>query len=220
LGDSVQILNGYGSTETTSAVVINVGVEYAARPDSVGRPNLTADLRVVGPDGVDLPPGTVGELCFRSPQVVKGYWHRPVDTAEAFVDGWFHTGDLGYVDEDGFVYVVDRLKDMVIRGGENVYSAEVEAVLFEHPGVADAAIIGLPDEAMGERVCAVIVPSAENQPPSLQQLRRFASGRLAGYKCPEALYITDELPRTATGKVAKADLRAKAASEGGLERSF
>ena len=219
-GDTVQIFNGYGSTETTSAVVINIGAEYAARPDSVGRPNLTADLRVAGPDGQEVPVGQVGELCFRSPQVVNGYWNRPADTAAAFAGGWFHTGDLGYVDAEGFVYVVDRLKDMVIRGGENVYSAEVEAVLFECPGVADVAIIGLPDEAMGERVCAVLVTEGSGR-PDLRTLRAFASERLAGFKCPEALFVTDELPKTATGKVAKAELRAKVAASGAaLERAF
>ena len=152
------MFNGYGGTETTSAVVTNVGAEYTAHPESVGRPNLTAELRVLGPDGASLPRGEVGELAFRSPQVVKGYWNNPVATKESFVDGWFRTGDLGYVDAEGYVYVVDRLKDVVIRGGENVYCAEVEAVLVEHPGIEDVAVIGLPDEAMGERVCAVVVP--------------------------------------------------------------
>jgi acyl-CoA synthetase (AMP-forming)/AMP-acid ligase II len=157
----VQILNGYGSTETTSAVVINVGVEFAERPDSVGRPNLTADLRVVdADDGRVLGTGEIGELCFRSPQVVDGYWNDEDATRASFVDGWFHTGDLGYVDDEGFVYVVDRMKDVIIRGGENVYCAEVEAVLQEHPDVAAVAVVGLEEPVMGERVCAVVVPRA------------------------------------------------------------
>src|SRR3954469_22530211 len=151
--------NGYGLTETTSAVVINSGEEYVANPDSVGRPVVGTDLRVVDPgSGEDLPAGKVGELWVRGPNVVRGYWNKPQETAESFTDGWFHTGDLGYVDEDGLVYVVDRLKDVVIRGGENVYCAEVEAVLFEHPDVEDVAIIGLPDERLGEQVAAVIKP--------------------------------------------------------------
>jgi long-chain acyl-CoA synthetase len=201
-GDTVQRLNGYGLTETTSAVVTNVGIECAARPDSVGRPNLTADLRVVGSDGEVLDVGEVGELCFRSPQVVKGYWKDDAATRAAFDDGWFHSGDVGYVDDDGFVHVVDRIKDVVIRGGENVYCVEVEAVLHDHPDVVEVAVVGLPEPVMGERVCAVVVarPGAD---VTLAQLRAFAAERLAGFKCPEALALTDELPKTATGKVAK-----------------
>ncbi len=207
----VQILNGYGSTETTSAVVINVGVEFEAHPDSVGRPNLTADLRVIDPDdGRVLGTGEIGELCFRSPQVVDGYWNDEDATRASFVDGWFHTGDLGYVDDDGFVYVVDRLKDVIIRGGENVYCAEVEAVLQEHPDVASVAVVGLKEPVMGERVCAVVVPRA-GADLRLGDLREFASSRLAGFKCPEALHLIDELPKTATEKVAKPELRARLA---------
>ena len=205
-GPSIQLLNGYGCTETTSAVVTNVGVEYAARMDSVGRPNLTADIQVQDPEGKPLERGQLGELCFRSPQNAKGYWNRPEDTHKAFVEGWFHTGDVGYVDDDGFVYVVDRLKDVVIRGGENVYCAEVEGALFEHPGVADVAVIGLPDARMGERVCAVVVPR-EGASITLEDLRRFVAANLAAFKRPEALFLTAELPRTATGKTAKPALR-------------
>jgi len=127
-----------------SAVVTSAGDEYAARPASVGRPNLTADLRITGAGGQPLPAGQVGELCFRSPQVAKGYWKDQDATKAAFADGWFRIGDLGYIDADGYVYVVDRLKDVVIRGGENVYCAEVEAVLFEHPAVADVTVIACP----------------------------------------------------------------------------
>jgi long-chain acyl-CoA synthetase len=209
-GESVQLLNGYGGTETTSAVVTNVGVEYVARPESVGRPNLTAELRVLGPGGDDVPTGQVGELTFRSPQVVKGYWNNPVATKESFVDGWFRTGDLGYVDEDGYVYVVDRLKDVVIRGGENVYCAEVEAVLAEHPGVEEVSVIGLADDVMGERVCAVVVPRGESG-VTLASLRNFGAARLAAFKCPEALALAEELPRTATDKVSKQELRSRLA---------
>ena len=209
-GERVQILNGYGATETTSAVVTNVGVEFEARPDSVGRPNLTADVRVEGPDGHVLGVGEIGELCVRSPQVVDGYWNDEEATRSAFVDGWFHTGDLGYVDDDGYVYVVDRLKDVVIRGGENVYCVEVEAVLHEHPDVGAVAVVGVSERVMGERVCAVVVPRAGAE-VSLLDLREFVSARLAAFKCPEALYVTDELPRTATEKVAKHELRARLA---------
>jgi long-chain acyl-CoA synthetase len=209
-GDSVQLLNGYGLTETTSAVVTNVGVEYAARPDSVGRPNLTADVRVVHGDGALLGTGDVGEICVRSPQVVAGYWNDEVATRAAFEGGWFHSGDIGYVDSEGFVHVVDRMKDVVIRGGENVYCVEVEAVLHEHPAVAEVAIVGVDEAAMGERVCAVVVPRP-GADLRLAELRAFAAARLAGFKCPEALRLVDELPKTATGKVAKRTVRGQIA---------
>ncbi|MFD1813551.1 class I adenylate-forming enzyme family protein [Rhodococcus gannanensis] len=206
LGESVQIFNGYGATETTSGVVSNVGADYEEHPDSVGRLNPTTELRIESADGRLLPPGEVGELSVRSPQTALGYWRNPEATAESFCDGWFRTGDLGSIDEDGFVYVVDRVKDVVIRGGENVYCAEVEAVLFEHSTVLDVAVVAIPDDAMGERVCAVVVPRA-GATPVLEELRAFAAERLAAFKCPEALVVAGEVPRTATGKIAKNQLR-------------
>jgi long-chain acyl-CoA synthetase len=212
-GENIQLLNGYGLTETTSAVVTNVGVEFVEHPDSVGRPNITADLKVVDPDGDELGVGEVGELAFRSPQVVKGYWGDEAATKAVFVDGWFHSGDVGFIDDDGFVYVVDRIKDVVIRGGENVYCAEVEAVLFEHPDVADVAVVGLAEPTLGERVCAVVV-AREGRTPSLDEVRSFATKQLAAFKCPEALVLTDALPRTATEKVAKNVLRDQLAEPG------
>jgi long-chain acyl-CoA synthetase len=219
-GDGVQILNGYGLTETTSAVVTNVGAEFASRPDSVGRPNLTADVRVIDADGEPLGTGEVGEICVRSPQVVRGYWNDEAATKESFAGGWFRSGDVGYLDPDGYVHVVDRMKDVVIRGGENVYCAEVEAVLCEHPGVAEVAVVGLEEPVMGERVCAVVVPRPGSD-VRLADLRAFAAGRLAGFKCPEALQLASELPKTATGKVAKNAVRAEVAGAAGdLERAW
>jgi acyl-CoA synthetase (AMP-forming)/AMP-acid ligase II len=196
------ILNGYGLTETTSAVCANVGDEYAAHPDSVGRPNLTSDIKVVDTDGAELGLGEIGELCFRSSQVVQGYWNNAEATAESFIDGWFHSGDVGFVDPMGYVRVVDRKKDVVIRGGENVYCVEVEADLQEHPAIDQVAVVGVVEPRMGERVCAVVVlrPGASL---TLPELRDFASKRLASFKCPEAIVIVDELPTTASGKVAK-----------------
>jgi acyl-CoA synthetase (AMP-forming)/AMP-acid ligase II len=207
-GPDVGILNGYGLTETTSAVCTNVGEEFFHHPDSVGRPNLTADLRVEDQSGRIVGAGQVGELCFRSPQVAQCYWNDPSATSTSFIDGWFHSGDLGYYDDEGYVYVVDRLKDVVIRGGENVYCAEVEAVLFEHPQISDVAVIGLLEPSLGERVCAVVVPRTGTT-LELAEVRAFAATRLAAFKCPEALYITEELPRTATGKTAKPELRSR-----------
>jgi acyl-CoA synthetase (AMP-forming)/AMP-acid ligase II len=200
--------NGYGLTETTSAVVVNSAEEYVEHPDSVGRPVPGADLRVVDPvSGEDVAEGEIGELWVRGPNVVRGYWNKPQETAESFTDGWFHTGDLGYVDEQGLVYVVDRLKDVVIRGGENVYCAEVEAVLFEHPAVDDVAVVGLPDELLGEEVAAIVnlKPGATLE---AEDLRGHAAERLARFKVPGAFVFRPEpLPRTATGKVLKRELR-------------
>jgi acyl-CoA synthetase (AMP-forming)/AMP-acid ligase II len=200
--------NGYGLTETTSAVVINSGQEYVDHPDSVGRPVVGADLRVVDPaSGEDLPSGEVGELWVRGPNVVRGYWNKPEETAASFTAGWFHTGDVGYVDDDGLVYVVDRLKDVVIRGGENVYCAEVEAVMFEHPAVDDVAVIGLPDELLGEEVAAVVNPKPDASADG-EELRAHAAEHLARFKVPGVIVFRDApLPRTATGKVLKRELR-------------
>ena len=150
--------NGYGLTETTSAVISNGGADYFARPNSVGRTAAVALARVVADNGVDVADGEIGEIWIKGPNVVQGYWNKPEATAEAFTDGWFHSGDLGYRDDEGFYYIVDRKKDVVIRGGENVYCAEVEAVLFEHPAVIDVAIIGMPHRMLGEEVAAVIEP--------------------------------------------------------------
>jgi acyl-CoA synthetase (AMP-forming)/AMP-acid ligase II len=200
--------NGYGLTETTSAVVINSGEEYFRHPDSVGRAVPGADLRVVDPEsGRDQSVGAIGELWFRGPNVVRGYWNKPDETAAAFTDGWFHTGDLGFVDADGLVYVVDRLKDVIIRSGENVYCAEVEAVLYEHPAVADVAVVGLPHESWGQEVAAVVElqPGLAAAPIDLQ---RHVARRLASFKVPTKVILVDEaLPRTATGKVLKRELR-------------
>ncbi|MCI2417634.1 acyl--CoA ligase [Saccharopolyspora sp. K220] len=205
LGTGVAPSNGYGLTETTSAVVGNAGADYLARPNSVGRCAPGADLRVVDPAShEDLPDGEIGELWFRGPNIVRGYWNDPQATAESFTDGWFHTGDLGYV-EDGWVHVVDRLKDVVIRGGENVYCAEVEAALFEHPAVADVAVIGVPHRTLGEEVVAVV--NLRTQVES-EELRSHVAARLAAFKVPAQVVVRAEpLPRTPTGKVLKRQLR-------------
>ena len=151
--------------------------------------------------------GEVGELCFRSPQVVKGYWNDESSTKAVFDDGWFHSGDVGYVDADGFVYVVDRIKDVVIRGGENVYCAEVEAVLHEHPDVAEVAVVGDGRADAGRTGVRGRGGPSRRATPTLDDLRAFASQRLAGFKCPEALALLVELPMTATSKIAKNVLR-------------
>ncbi|MGI5487334.1 class I adenylate-forming enzyme family protein [Microtetraspora malaysiensis] len=199
--------NGYGMTETTGLAVYNCGTDYAARPDSIGLPLAVNDVKICDPGGAELPPGEVGELCIRGPIVISGYWNRPEATAQTFVDGWLHTGDLARVDKEGFVYIVDRAKDMVIRGGENVYCAEVEATLFEHPGVDDVAVIGVPHEELGEEVGAV-VRRAPGSDVSADELRTFVRERLAGFKVPATVWFLEEdLPRNPGGKILKTALR-------------
>lgn len=206
--------NGYGLTETTSAIISNSGLSYFARSDSVGLPMVGADVRIVGEDGDDLPMGEVGELWVRSPNNVRGYWNKPEETAKAFVDGWFRSGDAARVDADGFVYVVDRIKDMVLRGGENVYCAEVEAVLFEHESVEDVAVIGIPHSSLGEEVAAVVVPKPGHSEKDTESIREYAAKKLAGFKVPvKVFWQTDPLPRNATGKVLKKELRDTYASQ-------
>ncbi|WP_338743352.1 class I adenylate-forming enzyme family protein [Actinomadura luteofluorescens] len=199
--------NGYGLTETSSVTTYNGGVNYLERPESVGPPVAVCDVRVVGPAGEELPAGEVGELLIKGPNVIKGYWNKPEATAAAFVDGWFHSGDLARLDADGFVYIVDRAKDMLIRGGENIYCAEVEAALYEHPAVADCAVIGVPHQVLGEEVGAVIVPRP-GAAVSERELREFLGGRIAAFKVPVHVWFREEgLPRNPGGKILKTRLR-------------
>ncbi|HXQ16916.1 MAG TPA: class I adenylate-forming enzyme family protein [Caulobacteraceae bacterium] len=200
--------NGYGLTETTSAVIANGGPDYLAHPDSVGRPAATADVRIVSEAGDDVGVGEIGEIWIRGPNVIPGYWRNPEATEVAFGGGWFRTGDLGLRDEAGLYYVVDRMKDVIIRGGENVYCAEVEAVLLEHPLVRDAAVVGLPHQDYGEEVAAVIqVAAGDLSDAAAEEIRASLAGRLARFKIPTAIRLTEgELPRTATGKLLKREL--------------
>jgi long-chain acyl-CoA synthetase len=201
--------NGYGLTETTSAVIINSGPDYLASPASVGRPAPTASIRIVDDAGADAPQGAVGEIWVRGPNVIPGYWRNPEATEAAFGGGWFRTGDLGYVDADGLYYVVDRKKDVIIRGGENVYCAEVEAAILEQPGVRDAAVVGLPHPDYGEEVAAIVQVAPDDlTSATVDAIRARLGETLARFKLPTDLRLTDEdLPRTATGKILKADVR-------------
>jgi acyl-CoA synthetase (AMP-forming)/AMP-acid ligase II len=200
--------NGYGLTETTGAMVVNMGDDYVARPDSVGKPLApVVGVRFVGPDGGEAAAGEVGEIWISGPTIVRGYHDDPDATAAAFTGGWFHTGDLGYVDGDGFVHVVDRLKDVVIRGGENVYAAEVEAALYEHPDIVDAAVVGVPHPSLGEEVAAV-VRLRPGSDLDADAVREHVAARLAAFKVPSVVDVRDaDLPRNATGKVLKRQLR-------------
>jgi long-chain acyl-CoA synthetase len=201
--------NGYGLTETTSAVITNSGAEYFEHPDSIGKPVPTADVRIVDEAGNDLDTGQIGELWISGPNVIPGYWQNPQATEAAFGGGWFRTGDLGYRDEDGFHYIVDRKKDVIIRGGENVYCAEVEAEILEHPLVKDVAVVGIPDPEYGEQVAALIQVARLGDAAELPvDLRTKLSEKLARFKIPTRIRLTeDDLPRTATGKVLKRELR-------------
>jgi acyl-CoA synthetase (AMP-forming)/AMP-acid ligase II len=201
--------NGWGMTETTATVTSHVGEDYLNRPDSAGPPVPVADLRIMSLDASrELPVGEVGELWSKGPQMVKGYWNKPEATAATFVDGWVRTGDLARLDEEGFLYIVDRAKDMVIRGGENIYSIEVENVLFDHPAVMDAALIGLPHRTLGEEPAAV-VHLAPGESASEEELKAWVRGRLAVFKTPVRIaFLPQPLPRNANGKILKHERRA------------
>jgi fatty-acyl-CoA synthase len=212
-GRGIPFQQGYGMTETAPFISL-LGAEYASsKVGSAGRPPLFVDMRLVDPSGTTVSePHTLGEICVKGPNVMRGYWNRPDANAVAFdSDGWFHTGDAGYLDEDGFLYVTDRVKDMVISGGENVYPAEIENVLYEHPAIGEVAVIGLPDERWGEAVVAVVAPK-EGATVTLKELREFAGQSLAGYKLPTRLFLIDALPRNPTGKVLKFQLRERFSS--------
>lgn len=199
--------NGYGLTETSSVTTFNSGEYYIRKPDSVGQAVPVCDLKVVDGSDKRLPVGEVGELLIKGPNVVKGYWNKPEANAETFCDGWLRSGDLARIDDEGFVYIVDRAKDMVIRGGENVYCVEVESVLYDHPDVTDAAVIGLPDRVLGEEVGAV-VQVREGASADAEQLRRHVAEHLAGFKVPVRIDIRHEpLPRNANGKILKSQLK-------------
>ncbi|GGU32860.1 class I adenylate-forming enzyme family protein [Streptomyces lavendofoliae] len=203
----VEPRNGYGLTETSGGVLAHFGASYRRFPGSVGRPTPVTEVRIAAPDGRALPDGEVGELWLRGQSLVRGYWGDPEATAAAFTpDGWFRTGDLATVRE-GRVSVVDRLKDMVIRGGENVYCVEVEAVLYDHPDVTDAAVLGVPHPELGEEVAAV-VRLRRGATADAEDLRAHVARSLAAFKVPAHVLVQDApLPRNATGKVLKRDLR-------------
>ena len=207
-GRGVPINQGYGLTETAPMVSFLSPEWSLEKIGSAGRAPLFGEIRVV--DETNRPitsPRVNGEVCTRGPNVMKGYWRRPDATAAAIdTQGWFHTGDVGYLDDDGFLYIADRVKDMVISGGENIYPAEVEGVLYEHPGVADVAVIGIADERWGEAVVAVVAPR-EGAIVTLDDLRSFAGERLARYKLPTRVEVVDILPRNPAGKVLKFELR-------------
>ena len=211
-----EFFQAYGLTETAGAVCINLPANHRSaearaqgRLHSVGRAGLGAEIEVVDESGRPLPPGEVGEIVVTGPMVTRGYWNNPQATEGAFRDGWFRTGDAGRMDADGYLFIVDRIKDMIITGGENVYCAEVEGALRSHPLVSQAAVIGLPDARWGETVHAVVVLADGTDTAQLgdEALRAWCRDRLAGYKCPRGVTYLNALPLSAAGKVLKNVLR-------------
>ena len=201
----IPVLEGYGLSESASTTTVNPGADNR-KVLSIGTPLWGVQLRIVDDADRPLPTGQVGEIVLRGHNITKGYYKRPEETAQAFRGGWFHTGDLGYVDDDGFVFVVDRKKDLVIRGGYNVYPREVEELLYRHPAIAEAAVIGEPDERLGEEIVAVVSlkPGARAEPA---EIVAWAKERIAAYKYPRRVRIVDALPKGPTGKITKLELR-------------
>ncbi len=201
--------NGWGMTETCAASCVNFGKDYEIRPDSCGAPGPAMDFKMVGSKGETLGINEVGELWVKGPNNCKSYWNKPEATAKTYIDGWVVTGDIGRMDEEGFVFLLDRAKDMLIRGGENIYCIEVESALYDHPAIMDAAIVGIPHKVLGEEVGAVVQVKPEMD-VTADELRRFVSQKLAGFKVPVEIQIQREpLPRNANGKIMKNELRAR-----------
>jgi fatty-acyl-CoA synthase len=204
----MRLWNFYGQTEIAPLATVLPPHEQLSRPGSAGRATLHVETRVVDDEMNDVAVGAVGEVVHRSPQVMSGYYNDEEKTTEAFTGGWFHSGDLATMDEDGYLTIVDRKKDMIKTGGENVASREVEEVLYEHPGVAEVAVIGLPDDKWIERVCAVVVPRADADTAALaSELTAFGRERLATFKVPKQVELIDALPKNPSGKILKRELR-------------
>ncbi|MBP8531697.1 o-succinylbenzoate--CoA ligase [Streptomyces sp. MK37H] len=199
-------LQGYGMTEAAPGTLFLDAEHAADKAGSAGVPHFFSDVRVVRPDLTPVGTGETGEVVVRGPHVMSGYWGLPEETEAAFADGWFRSGDAARVDEDGYVYIVDRIKDMIISGGENIYPAEIEDLLLAHPGIAECAVIGVPDDTWGEVPRAVVVPAA-GAGLDPEQVLASLSGRLAKYKIPKSVVVADELPRTASGKLLKSRVR-------------
>jgi acyl-CoA synthetase (AMP-forming)/AMP-acid ligase II len=220
---TVQFINAFGQTETTSTVTMLGPDDHrlegtpeeverkVRRLASIGRPLPDVDLRIVGEGGEAVPAGQVGEIAIRSDRTMRGYYHEVGATDVAIREGWLHTRDLGWMDEDGYVFLVGRRSEMIIRGGENIAPEEVELVLESHPGVQEAAVIGMPDEEWGERVAAIVAPAAEES-PSPAELIEYCRERLASFKKPDVVFFTDALPRNGLGKVVRSELRRRYAA--------
>ena len=208
---------GYGQSESGPAIshmskedhnVLNKPEKEQKKLMSAGRPDIGVQVRIMDEKGNDVKPGEVGEITVRSKQVMVEYWHKPDDTKANIVDGWLHTGDMGYYDDEGYIYIVDRKKDMIISGGENIYPREVEEVLYRHPAVLEAAVIGIPDPYWIERVHAVVV-TKKGASATAEELIAFCKKHIAGYKAPKSVELVDSLPKNPAGKILKRELREK-----------
>jgi long-chain acyl-CoA synthetase len=198
---------GYGMTETNAYGPQNSGADYTSHPTSTGRVTPIMQIEARDPDGKALPNGESGEIWMKGPNLIRGYWNKPEATAQTIVDGWLRSGDIGRIDDEGFVYIEDRAKDMVLRGGENIFCSEVEAAIYEHPDVHEAAVFGVPHERLGEEVAAAVVPKAGHT-LDVADLRAFVGERLAAFKVPsKVVVVNDPLPRNAAGKILKRQLR-------------
>ena len=200
-GFDCMVLEGYGLSETSPVASFN-HPQKERKVGSIGTPIAGVDFKLIDDDGRETAPGQPGEIAIRGHNVMKGYWQKPDETAAALADGWFKTGDIARVDDDGYYYIVDRKKDLIIRGGFNIYPREVEEVLYEHPAVLEAAVIGLPHESLGEEIGAAIA-LREGQSASLEELQTFVKERLAAYKYPRRLWLVDSLPKGPTGKIVR-----------------
>jgi len=198
----------YGLTETTGPITFLQHEDHRGdRMSSCGRPSFGSELRIVDPEGREVAHGEIGEIVYRGPGTIAGYWKRPEDTAAAIRAGWLHTGDAGIEDDEGFFYIKDRVKDMIVTGAENVYPAEIESILATHPGVADVAVIGVPDERWGEAVKAVIVREPQFASLSAEEVIAWSRRHLAGFKCPSSIDFVNTIPRNPSGKMLKRELR-------------
>lgn len=203
----IRFMQAYGMTEAAPVVCLLLPDDHSGvHLRAAGRSAVHCELRVVDAAGEDVPRGEVGEICVRGNNIMLGYWNKPAETAAVMIDGWYHTGDGGYLDEDGYLYVVDRLKDMIVTGGENVYSAEVETALSKHDDVLSAAVIGVPDETWGERVHAVVI-LREGATTTGEDLAAFCKEHIAGYKAPRSFEFVSEMPMSGAGKILKRTLR-------------
>ncbi len=199
-----KVLEGYGLSETSPIASFN-HPDKERKPGSIGTPVDGVDMKVVDDDGKDCEQGDVGEIVIRGHNVMKGYWNKPDATEESIRDGWFHTGDMAKVDEDGYFFIVDRKKDMIIRGGYNVYPREIEEVLYEHPAVREAAVLGVPHDTHGEEVAAAVALK-DGQEATADELRDFVKEQVAAYKYPRKIWFVDELPKGPTGKILKREI--------------
>jgi long-chain acyl-CoA synthetase len=202
-----QILEGYGLSETSPTATFNQ-IDLGTKVGSIGKPIWGVEVKIFDEQDNEVPQGERGEICIKGHNIMKGYWRKPEATAETIKNGWFHSGDIGFIDEEGFIFIVDRKKEMIIRGGFNVYPREIEEVIYTHPAIAEAAVIGLPDEKFGEEVHAVVAPK-----PGMEidgaELQAWIKERVAAYKYPRTIRVVPELPKGPTGKIMKREIKAE-----------